>query len=56
MPKISRDLLAEMTDMTRSRVDTLMNHFRKLGFLECHRERNGGLQVHRSLLSVVLHN
>jgi CRP-like cAMP-binding protein len=56
MPKISRDLLAEMTDMTRSRVDTLMNHFRKLGFLECHRERNGGLQVHRSLLNVVLHN
>ncbi len=54
MPRISRDLLAEMTDMTRSRVDTLMNHFRKLGFLECHSERNGGLQVHRSLLTVVL--
>jgi CRP/FNR family transcriptional regulator, cyclic AMP receptor protein len=56
MPKISRNLLAEMTDMPRSRVDTLMNHFRKLGFLESHRERNGGLQVHRSMLSVVLHN
>jgi CRP/FNR family cyclic AMP-dependent transcriptional regulator len=56
MPKISRDLLAEMTDMTRSRVDTLMNHFRKVGFLECHRERNGGLQVHRSLLNLVLQN
>jgi CRP-like cAMP-binding protein len=54
MPKISRDLLAEMTDLTRCRVDTLMNHFRKLGFLECRRERNGGLQVHRSLLTIVL--
>ena len=55
MPKISRDLLAEMTEMTRSRVDVLMNSFRKRGFLERHSERNGGLQVHRSLLNVVLH-
>ena len=56
MPKISRDLLAEMTEMTRSRVDVLMNKFRKRGFLERHSERNGGLQVHRSMLNVVLHN
>jgi CRP-like cAMP-binding protein len=56
MPKISRDILAGMTGMTRSRVDTLMNHFRKLGFLECRSERNGGLQVHHSLLNVVLRN
>jgi len=33
-----------------------MNKFRKRGFLERHSERNGGLQVHRSLLNVVLHN
>src|SRR5688572_6965869 len=56
MPRISRDLLAEMTEMTRSRVDVLMNNFRKRGFLERHSQRDGGLQVHRSLLSVVLHN
>ena len=56
MPKISRDLLAEMTDMPRSRVDSLMNDFRKHGFLERNSERNGGLQVHQSLLNVVLQN
>ena len=56
MPKISRELLAEMTEMTRSRVNVLMNDFRKRGFLERHSERNGGLQVHRSMLNVVLHN
>ena len=54
LPTISRDLLAEMNDMPRSKVDVLMNKFRKLGFLERHRERDGGLQVHRSLLRVVL--
>ena len=54
LPKISRDLLAEMIGTTRSRVDSLMNKFRKLGFLERHRERDGGIQVHRSMLSVVL--
>ena len=54
MPKISRDLLAEMTDLPRSRVDALMNEFRKHGFLERHSERNGGLQVHQSLLNLVL--
>jgi hypothetical protein len=56
MPKISRKLLAEMTEMSRSRVDVLMSSFRKRGFLERRSERNGGLQVHRSLLTVVLHN
>lgn len=54
LPKISRNLLAEMSGTTRSRVDVLMNNFRKLGFLERHSERNGGLQVHRSMLSIVL--
>lgn len=54
MPKISRDLLAEMTGLTRSKVDFLMNDFRKHGFLERNSERNGGLQVHQSLLNLVL--
>lgn len=54
LPSISRDLLAELTGTTRSKVDTLMNTFRKRGFLERHSERNGGVQVHRSMLSVVL--
>ena len=54
LPTISRNLLAEMIGATRSRVDVLMNRFRKLGFLERHREQDGGLQVHCSMLSVVL--
>jgi CRP/FNR family cyclic AMP-dependent transcriptional regulator len=54
LPLISRRLLAEMIGATRGRVDVLMNRFTKLGFLERHSGRNGGLQVHRSMLSVVL--
>ena len=54
LPKISRNLLAQMSGTTRSRVDSLMNNFRKLGFLERHSERDGGVQIHRSMLSVVL--
>ena len=54
LPTISRDLLAEMIGTTRAKVDGLMNRFRKLGFLERHPERDGGLQVHCSMLSVVL--
>lgn len=54
LPKISRNLLAEMSGTTRARVDSLMNNFRKLGFIERHSERNGGLQIHHSMLSVVL--
>lgn len=54
LPTISRNLLAEMTGTTRSTVDRLMNKFRKLGFLERHSERDGGLQVHCSMLNVVL--
>jgi CRP/FNR family cyclic AMP-dependent transcriptional regulator len=50
LPTISRNLLAEMTGMTRSRVDVLMNKFRKLGFIE---RVGGGVEVHRSLLTVV---
>jgi CRP/FNR family transcriptional regulator, cyclic AMP receptor protein len=54
LPLISRDLLAEMVGTTRSNVDLLMNRFRKLGFLERHRARDGGVQVHCSMLTVVL--
>ena len=52
IPKISQETLAEMIGTTRSRVSFFMNKFRKLGFIEY----NGGLSVHSSLLSVVLHD
>ena len=48
--KISQAMLAEMIGTTRPRVSMFMNKFRKLGFIEY----NGRLQVHSSLLSVVL--
>jgi len=51
IPNISQETLAEMIGTTRSRVNFFMNRFRKLGFIDY----NGGLQVHSSLLSVVLH-
>jgi CRP/FNR family cyclic AMP-dependent transcriptional regulator len=54
LPLISRNLLAEMIGAPRWKVDLLMNNFRKRGFLERHGERDGGMQVHRSMLSVVL--
>jgi CRP/FNR family transcriptional regulator, cyclic AMP receptor protein len=49
---ISQETLAEIIGTTRSRVSYFMNKFRKLGFIEY----NGGLEVHTSLLSVVLHD
>jgi CRP-like cAMP-binding protein len=52
IPKISQETLAEMVGTTRSRVSFFMNRFRKLGFIRY----NGGLEVHNSLLSVVLHD
>ena len=48
--KISQETLAEMIGTTRPRVSFFMNKFRKLGFIEY----NGKLQVHSSLLSVIL--
>jgi CRP-like cAMP-binding protein len=50
-PGISQQTLAEMIGTTRSHVNVFLNRFRKLGFIEY----NGGLKVHSSLLSVVLH-
>jgi CRP/FNR family cyclic AMP-dependent transcriptional regulator len=52
IPKISQEMLAEMIGTTRSRVSFFMNRFRKLGFIHY----NGGLQVHSSLLNIVLHD
>jgi CRP/FNR family transcriptional regulator, cyclic AMP receptor protein len=54
LPLISRNLLADLVGTTRWKIDQLMNTFRKRGFLERHSERNGGMQVHHSMLSVVL--
>jgi CRP/FNR family transcriptional regulator, cyclic AMP receptor protein len=52
VPKVSQEVLAEMIGTTRSRVNFFMNRFRKLGFIHY----NGGLQVHTSLLNVILHD
>ena len=52
VPKVTQETLAEMVGTTRSRVSFFMNRFRKLGFIHY----NGGLQVHDSLLHVVLHD
>ena len=50
--KISQETLAEMIGTTRPRVSFFMNKFRKLGFIDY----NGELEVHSSLLSIVLHD
>ncbi len=50
--KISQETLAEMIGTTRARVSHFMNKFRQLGFIDY----NGGIAVHRSLLSMVLHD
>jgi CRP/FNR family cyclic AMP-dependent transcriptional regulator len=56
VPKISQETLAEMVGTTRSRVSFFMNRFRKLGFIHYAGGEEGGLQVHSSLLNVVLHD
>jgi CRP/FNR family cyclic AMP-dependent transcriptional regulator len=53
IPKISQETLADMIGTTRSRVSFFMNRFRKLGFVDYD---GGGLQVHSSLLNIVLHD
>jgi len=52
IPKISQETLAEMVGTTRSRVSFFLNRFRKLGFIDY----NGKMEVHSSLLNVVLHD
>jgi CRP/FNR family cyclic AMP-dependent transcriptional regulator len=50
IPRMSQETLASMVGTTRSRISYFMNRFRKLGFIHY----NGGLQVHSSLLTIVL--
>jgi CRP/FNR family cyclic AMP-dependent transcriptional regulator len=52
IPKVTQETLAEMVGTTRSRISFFMNKFRKLGFIDY----KDGLEVHSSLLSVVLHD
>ena len=52
IPKVSQETLAEMIGATRSRVSHFMNKFRELGFIDY----NGNIEVHSSLLSVVLND
>jgi CRP/FNR family cyclic AMP-dependent transcriptional regulator len=52
LPRIPQETLAEMVGTTRSRVNFFMNKFKKLGFIEY----NGGLKVHHSLLTVIVHD
>jgi CRP/FNR family transcriptional regulator, cyclic AMP receptor protein len=54
IPKMSQETLAEMIGTTRSRVSFFLNRFRKLGFIDYH--AGDGLQVHSSLLNIVLHD
>ena len=54
LPMISRKLLAEASGTTRSKVDSLMNDFRKRGFLERGARGNSSVHVHRSMVNVLL--
>jgi CRP/FNR family cyclic AMP-dependent transcriptional regulator len=54
IPKISQETLAEMVGTTRGRVNSFMNRFRQLGFVDYH--GSDDLQVHSSLLNIVLHD
>jgi len=51
--KVSQETLAEMVGTTRSRVSYFLNRFRELGFIAYD---SGGMQIHSSLMSVVLHD
>ena len=51
LAKISQETLAEMIGTTRARVSFFMNKFRRLGLIDY----NGRINVHRSLLNMVLH-
>lgn len=52
VPKISHETLAQMVGTTRQHINQFMNKFRKLGFIDY----NGGLEVHNSLLNMMLHD
>jgi CRP/FNR family cyclic AMP-dependent transcriptional regulator len=50
IPQISQEALASMIGSTRPRVNTFMNRFRKLGFIEY----DSDIRVHKTLLNVFL--
>jgi CRP-like cAMP-binding protein len=52
IPHVTQETLAELIGTTRSRVSFFMNRFRKLGYINY----NGRIEVHKSLLSMVLHD
>ena len=54
--KISQETLAEMVGTTRSGVSFFMNKLRKLGLIAYNGDAEGGIEVHSSLLNVVLHD
>ena len=56
IPKISQETLAEIVGTTRSRVSFFMNRFRKMGFIQYNGQHTNGLEVHSSLLNVILHD
>ncbi len=56
IPKISQETLAEIVGTTRSRVSFFMNRFRKMGFIRYNGQFDSGLEVHSSLLNVILHD
>jgi CRP-like cAMP-binding protein len=51
IPKVSQETLAEMVGTTRSRINSFMNKFRRLGFIEY----NGEMKVNFALMNMVLH-
>jgi len=56
IPKISQETLSEIVGTTRSRISFFMNRFRKLGFIQYNGQHASGLEVHSSLLNVILHD
>lgn len=52
IPKISQEKLAAQIGTSRARVNFFMNKFRKMGLIDY----NGHLEIHGSLLDVVLHD
>ena len=57
IPKISQDVLAAKVGTTRPRINLFMNKFRKLGLIEYNRGKfKGGMNVHSSLLNIIVHD
>jgi CRP-like cAMP-binding protein len=56
VPKVSHETLAQMLGTTRPQVSHFMNKFRKLGLIEYNGRLKGRLEVHSSLLNMILHD